>query len=150
MTTVNQDTIVTTARFVASTAGSTLPLLNFTQEKWELLSGGQPWTHETKDSAETYLRAIISGTLSMAGLPKIQIPAEVVATLINMFVHPVNWWCASNFFEKVQTALDMAQENDHERVTAKEVFAMCQLINTTAHKKEIDKKLKIKLMELTS
>ncbi len=82
------------------------------QDDLRLLMDKDPWhSPQMRLTVRRSLEAIAMGALDMLGLPRIELPAELIAQWIAVLVSPVNWMPASAFFGRPRT-IDQIIEHD--------------------------------------
>lgn len=92
-----------------------------------------PWSRENVVSVTRTLDSLVFATLDHLALPRFEVPAEYLAGIIAMFVHPVNYMAASNWMQGNinSRTMDLAKgEASGEKPTSAQLFALvCALCN---------------------
>jgi len=93
--------------------------LGCSEDVYLLLTGSKPWTVDEKFQVVNQLNALFTGTLQKLGLGEImEVSSEYAASVIAIFVHPVNWFSACCWIGKTQANEDLANlGNKPEKIT---------------------------------
>ncbi len=97
------------------------------EEDWRLLTYTALWTAADRMRIMRVLDATIHGATQLAGLPKIDVPAEVVAAIIATTISPLNWPIAAAWQEGLHPAEDLSKAEETvqlERVKAGRMLAL--------------------------
>ena len=68
--------------------------LGLTPDDYKLLTGVEVWTANVRTVVRRALDSYVYGVLDILGLPRFELPAEYLAAVISVFVHPVNYFPA--------------------------------------------------------
>jgi len=120
---------------------STVDIINsigITGEEWELINGSRPWIGVDRSHVTRILDSLLFGMIDTIGLPRFELPAEYVATLVALFVHPVNYFSACSWLGSFQRGDDLANYTGKlepiegfEKCKAQTIFALvCQIRST--------------------
>lgn len=99
-----------------------------------------PWIGGERAEVRRTLDSLIYASVDAAGLPRIDLPAEFVAAVLAIFVHPTNLMVACVFMEGRHNWVDDVARaaNDPvqglERVSASELFGIiCEILGDVEH-----------------
>jgi hypothetical protein len=106
-----------------------------TESDWKLLTGKKVWIGTDRVRVKRLIDALLYATVDTIGLPRFNLPAEYVATVITVFVHPSNYFSACCWTGNFSTSEDLADYHGRlegvqslEKVSASRLFALvCQL-----------------------
>lgn len=94
------------------------------------LTSSVPWIPAQRATVRRTLETLCHATTDLIGLPRFEIPAEYVAGVIAVFVHPVNVAVSCSWLEgRLPHAEDLSQSADStpqgmEKLTAAQLYAM--------------------------
>lgn len=126
-----------TMKIIRDYASADLDSLGIQPTDLETLVGNAPWTVNDRRRVLATLDALMFGSLDKMGLPRVSLPAEFVAAVISVFVHPLNRFvCASWISESGRTQSYAAQAlASHpgegagiERVTTQQIIGLLVLL----------------------
>ena len=80
--------------------------LGIISQDFELACSQIPYIGADRGRVTTVLRSLIWGTLDVVGLPRIEVPAEFIASVICVFVAPGNLAVACRWMEAGHSAED--------------------------------------------
>lgn len=133
--------------------------LGLTPKVYEEVTSEIPWIAAQRTRMRAALDALCHATTDLAGLPRIEIPAEYVAAVIAVFVSPVNTPLACSFMgERFVTSADAASVGEPppqgmEHMTAAQLLALvCQIHGDDdgcAVRAQFEKALSRKVKEVT-
>ncbi len=104
--------------------------LGIIPEDFDLVCRSVPWIGNDRLRVTTVINSLCHGTVDVCGLPRIEIPAEFIASVLSMFVSPGNLMIACRWMEAEKAAEDLAAGGSLEAVQAKKLFALCcQLVH---------------------
>ena len=91
-----------------------------------LISQDAPWTVQDRPQVERGMQALLVGALDLAGLDRIELPAEFVAAAIALAVKPCNQLVACVWMSRAHSAAVMVAEEEqaHEPLSARQLFAL--------------------------
>lgn len=92
---------------------------------FSLVCGTVPWVGSDRGRVTGVLTLLTHGVLDAVGLPRIEVPAEFVASILSTFVFPGNLAVACRWMEAGPTAEALSVGGGLEAVTASRLFAMC-------------------------
>lgn len=114
---------------------SSLLSAGISKKQYQKVTSGMPWVGAERNDVRRTLDALIHCTIDCAGLPRIDVPAEFVAMVIAVFVHPVNLMTACVFLEGKHNWVEdiPTAEQDPiaalERVSASRLFSLvCEVL----------------------
>jgi len=105
------------------------------QEEWETLVQDRAWSKEQKSRCRTTLNQVIYGVMDEMNIPRIQLPAEMLAACIAVFIKPINGVTACCWMERTVSAIQLGME-EHDAVpcTASQLISLViQLYRSTEH-----------------
>lgn len=108
-------------------------------EDLQLVAQPNLWTNPgDRTRIKTTIEACVWGSLDALGVPRIELPAEYLASWIAILVAPVNRMTACAFFDRPRVASDLAQDPNayktYEGVTPARLFAMVYIAASHEHK----------------
>lgn len=123
---------------------------NFSQEQFgidevafRITTDACPWTVHDRTKVRRTLDGFIWGTIETLGLPKFQLPAEYIASIIAVFVHPMNYLAACSWVSGYVSNEDLIQGKQSEgvegfaKVEPSQVFALVIALNDVANVDDI-------------
>lgn len=96
-------------------------------DDWKLLVGSRVWTRDERTRVRRVLDSVVYGVMDMSGMARVDVPAEVVASVIAATVSPLNWMPVSAWLEGLKPARDLAEAEETveiERVSAGRMLAL--------------------------
>lgn len=100
---------------------------------WQKTLGSDLWFMEDRSRVRACLDALLYGTVDTVGIPRVEIPAEYIASFLALCVDPVNWMSACTWYQNANT-LEVLLSQDSEStleagvfesgMTAKRLFAL--------------------------
>ena len=106
--------------------GSLFQSLGVTGEDYQLTCGTAVWTGMDRARVRQTLDAFSAGTMDLVGVSRFELPAEYLAAVIVMFVHPVNVMIACRWMENMRPAeIIVGASSTPVTVDPAEVFALC-------------------------
>lgn len=113
---------VSSVRYLASDAFVRVcSSLGVSQEDMDIFRGPLVWTADVRVRMRRVLDAVLYGVCDLSMLPRVDIPAEMVAAVVACLVQPANWLVVAAQQEGLRTARDLAepeQQAQIERVSA--------------------------------
>lgn len=111
-------------------ATGSLENLEILPQHIRLVTGRTSWKSNERTIVARTLDALMFGTMELVGLPRFEVPAEYVAAVISMFVHPSNLQIACRWMETGrQTAEALGNPTsasiNTEPVDARQLFSLC-------------------------
>ena len=78
------------------------------------------------------LESVALGSLDAMGLPRVELPAEIIAQWISVLVSPNNWLAACAFFGRPRTADQIIEQDDLQLpgITPQRLFALVVKIHS--------------------
>lgn len=128
--------------------------LGCTEKEWTLLTGQAPWKGNDRNVIKRLLDNIMYGMMDTMNLPRFQVPAEYIASIITGFVARCNYFAACNWLENTYKAEDLgnydgSQKGEMEKVSDSRLFALVCAIESDeevdAIAKEFSRKTKIQI-----
>lgn len=111
-------------------ASDAFEALGVSSADFTLVCGTVPWIGADRGRVTGVLTLLTHGVIDVVGLPRIEVPAEFVASVLSTFVFPGNLAVACRWMEAGPTADSLSVGGGIEAVTAARLFAMCcQLAN---------------------
>ena len=112
-----------------------LDVLGISKEDFDRLTGSVVWIGQDRSRVSQVLSSVMYGSLDAIGIPRFQLPAEYVAAVISIFVHPINVHAACRFIERPPTAESIGRGVDSmDGCSAQQLFALvCQLVGSPEH-----------------
>lgn len=102
--------------------------LGFREEEYIALTGDEPWIATERARMRGLLQALIQETTSSVGLPPMMISAEYAATVIAIYVSPVNIQVACAWMEGALPAADDLMTQEKDPVPGMEMLYAPQLV----------------------
>lgn len=106
-----------------------------TESDWKLVIGKKPWLGVDRPRVMRVLDGLLYGMVDQMGLPRFELPAEFAASVVALFVSPVNHYASCVWMGKFARGEDLgnAQINTEpveglELVSAKQLFALILMI----------------------
>lgn len=100
--------------------------LGITQEQYNVCRGPGVWLREHRQEMRKVLDAFAVGALDLSGFPRFELPAEYLAAVIVVYVHPNNMMAACRTFENARPAQELAGATvDAGLVDPAQLFAIC-------------------------
>lgn len=132
-------------------AVGTLENLGLIAEDIKLVTGGTAWQNAERHRITKTLDALQYGTMDLIGLPRFTVPAEYVAAVIAMFVHPANIMVACRWMESGQNSVsfmgDPSSTTNTEAISAGQLFALClqsiSQIDSQAFRKQFETRVNL-------
>lgn len=119
---MNPGFFLSAARMVATSQMSRLLLsAGVSAMDMDYLRGSGLWAQDMRTKMRTTLDSLIYGTLDIAGLPRVDVPAELVAAIVASVVDPINWMTCAAWLEGLKPARDLKEPGESvqiERVNA--------------------------------
>lgn len=115
---------------IRAALGNDASNLAITDADLAALTQDTQWHNTQLPSVYNALEQVMWGSASIAGLQRIQLPAEYIAACIVVAVHEVNWYTACiRMADHAPTTLEAEAGYSDERdpVTARQLFSMVQL-----------------------
>lgn len=110
---------------------NTAKKLGCTPKEWELLVQPKSWSGTDRVVIKQLLDNLLTGMLSAMGLPAFEIPAEMAATAIAIYVSPCNSYAASSWVGNYHRADELGNFDGSflatqglEKVTASQLFSL--------------------------
>ena len=103
------------------------------------VTGGIPWNRDERLIVIRTLDALMFGTMDLLALPRFQVPAEYVAAVVSMFVHPCNlmvasMWMATSGLEAASSlGSPTSQSANCDSIDAATIFAIAAQLNEDGH-----------------
>lgn len=98
-------------------------LLEISKDDLKFITTGRIWQTSDRARGRRIIESIAFGSLDATGLPRFPLPAEFVATVIAIFVHPENWLVACNMMEGAEWSENIVNKVE-EPLKAETLFAM--------------------------
>ncbi len=104
------------------------------EEDYMTLKGDVVWLPNDRIRMRGALDAVLHYTTDQMGLPRVDYPAEFVATALAVFVHPVNLATACSWLSGLLCLTsDQARQRDEppqgmEKCSAAQLFSLCTII----------------------
>lgn len=143
-----------------SSTASIIDSIGVTEAEWELVVGDRSWIGQDRARVTRILDSLLYGLVDTMGLPRFELPAEYVATVISLFVSPCNYFSACSWMGSYVPGgiLSDSRSSDIpveglERVRPSQIFALvCDIrsgsfLTPMAH--TFEKKVNLKLALLT-
>jgi len=86
------------------------------------------WTSDQRVAVRQTLDAVIYACTDMAGLPRVDIPAEYVAAVVATLVSPVNFLVLASWVADHKPARDLAQAEENVQIQRVHAGKMASLI----------------------
>lgn len=119
---------MSTVRYLAQDAFvRTMVNCGVNQADMDLFTGALLWGPDVRSRVRRVLDSVLYGICDMAMLPRVDIPAEIAASVIAMMVNPANWMIAAAWQEGLRPAQDLANSEETvqiERVSAGKMITM--------------------------
>jgi len=115
-------------------------VLDYNDDDIEFLRGDRLWLAHDRNRARRGIEAFAFTALDIVGLPRISLPAEFVAAVIALHVHPTNFQVASAIMDGVEWTEDILA-GVQSPLKASVIFAMVLKIHS-GQKEFIDAKQK--------
>lgn len=139
-----------------SSTSQIIDAIGVTNDEWDLLVADRPWIGTDRAKVTRILDSILFGMIDTMGLPRFELPAEYVATLITIFVSPVNYFSACSWMGSFVRGSDLAGYMNREepvegfeKVKPSQIFALCCDIRTGSvvrpYTQEFERKVNLKL-----
>ncbi len=97
---------------------------------WKLVSQDKLWSQSDRIRTNRIIDALIYGSTEMAGMPKVDISAEMCAAILATVVSPMNWMIVASWQEGLAPAYDLATAESSvqiERISAGKMLALIGL-----------------------
>lgn len=100
------------------------------ETSYKQLVKGAPWTAPERAAIRDSLERMCHTSIDLLGLPRFELPAEYVATVIAVFVHPVNIAVACSWMAgRLPRSMDLHGSGDTtpqgmEHLSSAQLFAM--------------------------
>lgn len=122
-------------KFVAESAKQgVIEASGLTQEEFNLVVLDVPWTASVRNRIQKVLLNLCHYTSDAMSLPRFQLPAEYIASVIALYVAPVNVMSACRVMERLIPAEALGRDDETDYCSAKQLFALCsQLYADGAH-----------------
>ena len=111
---------------------SLIAMVGLKKKDWEILTGSKMWVGTDRAMVTKSLQTLVHGFIDTMGLPRINVPAEFVATAITIFVAPCNYYSACMFLGSYYSGSSLSalynQDADTEgleKVAPEKLFALC-------------------------
>lgn len=105
--------------------------LGCTTEDYEMLTGSKNWIGKDRNRMFRALEGLLYGVVDSIGVPRFELPAEYVAAVISMFVHPVNYFPACAWLGSAASSNDLCDYTAKqealeglEKCTPQQIFAL--------------------------
>lgn len=138
-----------------SSTAQVVESIGVTPEEWELLTNDVPWLGVDRPRITRIIDSLLYGLVDTMGVPRFDLPAEYVATVVAIFVSPCNYFSACSWLGAFSTASTIQSHNPDlppegmERVHPSKIFAfVCDIRSgsfLTTMCKEFERKIKLKL-----
>jgi len=95
--------------------------LGVSQEDMDIFRGHGVWTADLRVRMRRVLDTVVYGVCDLSMLPRVEVPAEMVAAVVACLVAPGNWIIAAAQCEGLKSARDLAEPETAvqiERVSA--------------------------------
>lgn len=113
------------------TASHNFESFGIQEAEFDMLLGKNLWLQPHRKGMEDCLNAIVYGAQEAIGVTRFPVSAEYMGAVIAMFVHPVNYLTACDWYARCQTSAAMSNGDDalgHETVSPGRLFAIvCEL-----------------------
>ncbi len=111
-------------------ATGSLENLEILPQHIRLVTGKTSWKANERTVVARTLDALMFGTMELVGLPRFEVPAEYVAAVISMFVHPTNLQIACRWMETGRLTAETlgnptSASINTEPVDAQQLFGLC-------------------------
>ena len=111
---------------------NSLEAQGLSRQEFKFVSSKQPWVGSDRVKVQRILSALLQGTLDVIGLPRMQLPAEYAASVINFFVHPCNYMTACVWCERVYSSESILDNQElKEDYSPDELFALVLIAQKT-------------------
>jgi len=159
MSNISEETAVATLRVIEHYLPADYDTLGITEEEFELFHGPASWRRDFFPRIVRTANALIFGSLEQMSLPKIVVPAEYVAAVIAVCVHPANQMaCCVVMAQERATgvaAIDLAARGASpttiDPTSGDQLFALVSILNskdqTNFARKSLRKKLGMRIDE---
>lgn len=126
-----------------------LSFLNISAEDVALCKGATAWSTTDRPRVRRVLDAYLYGCVDALGLPRFELPAEYVAAIIAVFVHPCNYFAACTWItgavsqEELLSGKSGKVPEGFEKVKPSQLFAIIIELQTksTEVAKSYEKKM---------
>lgn len=104
--------------------------MGMTEKTYTDMTSAAPWIASQRADIRASLETLCHSSTEVMGLPRFELPAEYVAAVIAVFVHPCNIAVACSWMEgRLPRAMDLHGRGDStpqgmEHLTASQLFAM--------------------------
>jgi len=159
MSNLSEETAVATLRVIEHYLPSDYDTLGITEEEFALFHGPLTWRRDYFPRVIRTANALIFGSLEQMALPKIVVPAEYVAAVVAVCVHPANQMaCCIIMAQERATgvaALELAARGSSptsiDPTSGDQLFALVAILNskdqTNFARKTLRKKLGLRIDE---
>lgn len=109
---LNATLAIALARHIAEMPRPNFAALGIAEEDWDLATQHIMWKVDERSRVVRTLIGLMYSNTEQLGLPKLQMPAELVANVINAFVSPCNWQAACHWLADEHRAGSAASDID--------------------------------------
>ena len=119
------ETALGAMRLVAETDyASLVHAWGITEEDYKAITGPVLWLPERRERLRAVMHQFASGVMDLCGVQRFEMPAEFMAAVIAVFVHPTNTLPACVIFDRPRSAYDIRGENMNEAVSPSLLFSL--------------------------
>ena len=110
--------------------------MGVSEEEYNICRGEHVWLPEHRTAMRKVLDTFAIGVMDLSQLPRFELPAEYLACVIAVYVHPNNAMQACRVFENVRPAAELAGATvDAQVVDPAQLFALvCAIYDSDAVK----------------
>lgn len=97
------------------------------QQDFDQLRGAAIWSADQRTRIRRTLDAVVYSITDMAQLPRVDVPAEMVAAVVAMVISPANWATCASWLSGLRPARDVAEPEETvqiERVSAARMLVL--------------------------
>lgn len=98
------------------------------QMQMDYLRGSTMWSSDMRTQMRTTLDTVIYGACDMAGLPRVDVPAEMVAAIVAVTVDPGNWMICASWIANLRPARDLKEPAETVQIERVDAGRMLTLI----------------------
>lgn len=108
--------------------------LGVSRADFDRFVGGLPWMSSDRNRMSNMLHAFAFASLDAQGLPRFTLPAEYLAAVICIFVHPVNMLSACVVAPRTYPAEEQGRGVQETKVTPEILFALVVQLCSSSHR----------------
>jgi len=126
--------------------------IGINDQEWKQLTGGAPWKGKERPVIERLIKHLIFGMLDLQGLPRFEVPAELIAGIGITFIRANNWWAFASWVGGFADATQLGNYDGSrvgsieglEKCTPSQIFALMLELNSNEHIDQLTRRFREK------